>query len=880
MAERALLNMHDARMAVLRCRTVLRGNKREAWNRRLRGSLLAPLLGLGLGIGCLMTSAPAARAQGYLLEPAAPGLLETGTPPFVLLRPDAMGLSAPATDLHELPNGAILAVNESELAIGDGVRWQTFRRADDTEATALNQVAVDRDGTIYAGTGGAITRIELSEDGQWRFRRVVALPRSSPAQDRLLSRVVALDGEWYWHNGSGPLVAWHPGTEPRFICVINDIECLFAAGGSIFVTDAASGALSRVDKDGLAPVATGNEGTLETAVTSGVALPEGRALLGVNGTGLARFDGRSLVPVVARGGLLGGRHRINDLCRVGDGLFAAALDTYGIAFFTEEGRVLQVIDRTVTYPLSRVRRLVGGTGGIVWALLGDGVACVAFPSRVSDLQSYVASGLAYSRTYRHEGRLWLVSDGRVQRGIYNEDGRLIHFEADSPPGFVSSLATGLGSLLACGHDGFYRRDSLGWTLALPGPVNAHVCALPATDGRRLYTATNEVGWLWSDAAGLHIERHPVHGLGETFVGVIRGEAAYWVELGAGRIARITARGGRPDVRILGQKDGLPGSWVQVFVIDNAVRFNVAGQFLRYDEATDRVIADTDSWIGRGGMDPGYGRPIRDAFGRVWSTSEDTVRVIRPESDDPKKSLEQLPTAISPLFLTPEADGVVWLHQRQQLLRFDPRLARAPEVPLRAVLSHVQRMGSNGHTFFPAGELAPLDFSDNSLAVHFLAPGAIFGRPVTFETRLEGMGDNWLPAGAVGVAYFNRLEAGRYVLHVRPRSGQTIGLETSLAFTVRPPWYRNAFAYTLYMGAGLVLLVLAAGGWAVLGRREKRRLELLVRKHTAALQRSEGRYRALSEEVAGRAASRAPELPRVEGSAQAADGATDPKQAPR
>lgn len=820
-------------------------------------------------------TAPSASGQGYLLQPAAPGLIETGTPPFVLLRPDAMGLSAPATDLHELPNGAILAVNESELAIGDGVRWQTFQRASSTEQTSLNQVAVDRDGMIYAGVGGGIARIELMDDGQWRFQPVVPLPKATPAQNRLLTRVVALDGEWYWHNGSGPLVAWHPGTEPRFLCVINDIECLFSAGGSLFVTDAASGAMYRIVEGKLVPVDTGETPTLERAVVSAVALPEGRALLGVNGRGLLRFDGRSLVPWGAQqGALLAGRHRINDLCRVGDGLFAAALDTYGIAFFNQEGRILQVIERTTSLPLSRVRRLVGGTGGIVWALLGDGVACVAFPSRVSDLQGYVSTGLTYSRTYRHEGRLWLVSDGRVQRGIYDDDGRLVRFEPDSPDGFVSSLATGMGSLVACGRDGLYRRDALGWTLAIPGPVNAHVCGLPALDRRRLYTATDEVGWLWSDAAGLHIERFPVPGLGETFVGVLRGEAAYWVELGAGRVARISAREGRPVVRILEQKDGLPGSWVQLFVVDNDVRFNVAGQFLRYDEATDRVIADTESWYGKGGMAPGYGRPIRDALGRVWYSSDETVRVVRPESDDPAKSLERLPTAISPLFFTPESDGVVWLHQRQQLLRFDPRLSCAPPAPLRAVLSHVQRMGSNGHTFFPTGELAPLAFSDNSLAIHFLAPGAIFGRPVTFETRLEGGGDTWLPAGAIGVAYLNRLKEGRYVLRVRPRTGLTVGQETTLAFTIRPPWFRTTLAYMVYALLGLVLIGAAAFGWMVLGRREKRRLELVVRKRTSELQRSEERYRSLSEELEKRVAARTAELARANADLRRAQEAAD------
>ncbi len=817
---------------------------------RRRGRFVPPVALLLLGAVLALAALPQARAQGNFLQPAAPGLVETGTPPFVILRPDGMGLSAPATDLHELPNGAMLAVNETEVAIGDGVRWETFRRARDSEHTNLHQVAVAADGTIYAGLGGSIARVELSPQGEWRFGPTVALPRGTPAQDRLLGRVVALDGEWYWHNGSGPLVAWHPGTEPRFLGVLNDIECLFTAGGSVFATDASSGALYRIVDGKLAPVEPGMASSLDRAVTSAAPLPGGRALLGANGLGLVRFDGRTMMPL-APGGQLGGRHRINDLCAVGDGLFAAALDTFGIAFFNQDGRLLQAIDRTTSLPLARIKRLVPGKGGIVWALLNDGVAAVAFPSRVSDLQSYVFTGLTYSRTFRHEGRLWLAADGRVQRGIYDEDGRLIRFELDSPEGFVTSVSTGMGRLVACNSTGIHQRDPAGWTLALPGPANAHICDLPARDGRRLYTATDEVGWVWMEAGNLRIERFPVPGLGETFVGISRGENAYWVELGAGRVARIAVRDNRPVVRVLEPKDGLPDTWVQVFVLDNNVRFNVAGQFLRYDEATDRVVPDTETWIGRGGILPGYGRPIRDAIGRVWYVVDNTVRVIQPESGEPRKILERMPASISPLFFTPEADGVVWLHERQQLLRFDPKLSDAPPAPLRAVLSHVQRMGSNTHVLFPPSELESLEFRDNSLAVHFLAPGAVFGGPVTFETMLEGAGEVWLPAGTVGVAHLNGLKEGRYVLRVRPRSGPTIGLEASLAFTIRPPWHRTTIARVLYVSAGLALFGLLFGAWAALGRREKRRLELLVRKRTAELQRSEERFRSLSKEVEGR-----------------------------
>ncbi len=341
--------------------------------RRTSRTLRQARLGLAALVAALLCLHVVPTARANNIASASEGLVETGTPPFVLLRPEAMGLSAPATDLHRLPNGAILALNESELAIGDGVRWEAFQRHHDNEQAALTTVVVDRDGAIYAGVAGGIARIDFSEDGQWRFKRLVDFPADSPANGRVLARVTEVGGEWYWHNGSGPLIAWHPGHAPRYLGTVNDIECLFGAGGNVFVSDASSGALLRIEGDSLVSVPD-RAASLERAITGAVSLADNTALIGSNTEGVFRFDGRTTTRFTSAG-LLAGRHRINDLCQVGDGLYAAALDTCGVAFFNASGRVLQVLDRTDSHPLARVRRLIPGTTGTVCTCEGQPSTC-------------------------------------------------------------------------------------------------------------------------------------------------------------------------------------------------------------------------------------------------------------------------------------------------------------------------------------------------------------------------------------------------------------------------------------------------------------------------------------------------------------------------
>ena len=63
--------------------------------------------------------------------PSAPaGIVESGVPSFVVLGPEAIGLSSAPTDLQLLPDGRILVVSQREIAFGDGVRWESFRGTD------------------------------------------------------------------------------------------------------------------------------------------------------------------------------------------------------------------------------------------------------------------------------------------------------------------------------------------------------------------------------------------------------------------------------------------------------------------------------------------------------------------------------------------------------------------------------------------------------------------------------------------------------------------------------------------------------------------------------------------------------------------------------
>jgi signal transduction histidine kinase len=153
------------------------------------------------------------------------------------------------------------------------------------------------------------------------------------------------------------------------------------------------------------------------------------------------------------------------------------------------------------------------------------------------------------------------------------------------------------------------------------------------------------------------------------------------------------------------------------------------------------------------------------------------------------------------------------------------------------------------------KLAPLPYNDNSLIAGFLAPDTPFGQPVIFDVQLEGAGGSWLSTGPLGVASFNHLKEGSYRLRVRPRLGIQIGQEATLAFTIRPPWFRSTLAYCIYLLGGIGIVTGGSVFWMHMARREKVRLEKVVAERTAALRASEENYRRLTEELEQRVKQR-------------------------
>jgi PAS domain S-box-containing protein len=527
-----------------------------------------------------------------------------------------------------------------------------------------------------------------------------------------------------------------------------------------------------------------------------------------------------------------------------------------------------------------VERLRYSDSGVLWALLNDGIARIEYPSRISHFEPLITSGLTFAAPLRHDGNLWILADGRVHRGIYDKGVRLDHFEVDSPPGrFVFTLQNADDQLFGCTEEGIYRRDGDRWVEVARGIVNARILPVHTSDGSLAYIAREEMGTLTRTPDGYALKRIVVPDLGQSYnAWWAPAEQAVWVELGISRVARVDLTGPAPKLQMYGPAEGLNNGWTMIFVFDGIARFQLPNHLYTFDPATQRFVEDEDLRNRYPAFLAASSRPMPGPDGKTWYAYHG--RVWSVDTTDAAAQPQIVPLPFMGIGFVFEQDGVVWSYANRRLVRYDPSVPDPAAKP-GAIITGVEFPASSRQIYALKHGIGTVPFADNTVVFHFAAPGNRFSSPATFEVRLEGASDRWVPTGTTGQAAFNRLKEGSYVFHVRAvtSAGET-SPEASIAFGIDPPWFRSSLAWVAYIIGGTAALAFAIWYPAVRQRRENARLEMLVTARTkelhdtnrrletqilqtteksAALAVSEDRYRRLSGELEHRVEERTAEL---------------------
>lgn len=125
------------------------------------------------------------------------------------------------------------------------------------------------------------------------------------------------------------------------------------------------------------------------------------------------------------------------------------------------------------------------------------------------------------------------------------------------------------------------------------------------------------------------------------------------------------------------------------------------------------------------------------------------------------------------------------------------------------LSHVSGLTDVVFTSYPYSDEITLTYEQRSPNIHFSTLDYSDVRNVKYTYRLEGFDQSWSQPSSTPWAAYQKLPAGKYLLHVKACSPDGIwGKESMLVIHIKPPFYLTSWAIMIYvlLVLGVIILV--------------------------------------------------------------------------
>ena len=253
-------------------------------------------------------------------------------------------------------------------------------------------------------------------------------------------------------------------------------------------------------------------------------------------------------------------------------------------------------------------------------------------------------------------------------------------------------------------------------------------------------------------------------------------------------------------------------------IANELLFTAETGVYRYDASSDRFVLD-NSLTQLIGPDNHIEILEADAFGNIYFLGSKEIGVLRP---DPQKGYVKETAQFNRLLgllnddlqnLTILHDHTLLLGAKEGFIHYDPFVKMPDKNAFNTLIRSVHTTsGSDSALFSGYGQALQanpdLPYSANSLKFSFASTSyEALSRP-RYQYYLEPYEKGWSAWTLQSEKEYTNLPEGEYVFHVR--SQNSLGQESAevlYTFSISPPWYRSAWAYSAYVFCASAMLLL-------------------------------------------------------------------------
>ncbi len=756
------------------------------------------------------------------------------------------------------PNRCALATRQGRLLLGqdgllsfDGETWQALPIPSGHSVRCLEE---DEAGRVWVAGDGLLGFLTFAPDGGIQFTS--ALDRLPPDQRAVggvsavfalpQNTVVAVTENRVIRLQAAAVQVWSLPA-PRRLSAWRDSD------GTVFIAQPETATL-RMGEAGLEPA-----GVPEPFAGAGlewrVRFPDGHSL-GSAGGRLVSEQGNHWAMVEGAAAAVLEQDRSTGAVALPGGFAAIATHHHGVLIVDSNGRTVATLDQDSGLPSNRVVHLAAGTDGCLTITTPEGVAVLC--------GELLASFFDHRHGLRHNH---IQAIARGPSGLFAcTDGATYHLSPrpgdptrpgqwQPEPGPFSALRQLLplpNKLLGVGSSGLSLLDGSAPAPApqRPGEIVAASTwsgvdeGLAWVDGTRFFRGTFAAGILQPATAAVELDA-------EICSLVEDAEGAHWLSTRHAGVLRIAparaAPSGKPAVRSYRNNLGLTGvEPPRIFRVGHRVLTTNDGGLALYTEEGDRFLPYAGIVNARI-----HAVSTTEPDGTVWLAISQRdrypfqIRIARlqPEARGVSCELIQLPPlplseAPTAVFAEPGAapgSRVFWLGLPGRILRIEASGALATNPPATPSIDTMTVIDPDHEGQGFGRRERRIAFDNLGVRFDVTVPGGRLGQRVHLECRLPETDPTWVPLGEIPSRVFRGLRDRTY--HFEARSIDALGrpsLVASLEFTILPPWWRSAPAYTSY-ALGLVLIsALVFFTRLRLARAHRSELEALVELRTREL----------------------------------------------
>jgi signal transduction histidine kinase/CheY-like chemotaxis protein/ligand-binding sensor domain-containing protein len=746
--------------------------------------------------------------------------------------------------------GIIYVGNNVGLLEFDGTSWREI----EIPNLMVRSMAMDDAGTLYIGGNNEIGCLVPNSTGTWQYISLLdQLEDDKKKFSNVWKTYVTRDGVYFQtfefllrlDTHSKEIKYWLPGPG-------GDFHFSFICRGKLFIRQFDKGLmLMKGDSPDLAP---GGELFAKKKIYMMVPYDSQKILIGTQVNGFYIYDGIQAVPFPTEADDYLKEKKLYHGIQLSSGDFALATRQGGLVIIDSRGKLKEILDNTSGLEDNSVNYVFEDAQGNLWLALEKGVCKIEYTSPIS--------------TYDKRSHLY----GMVMTVVGHKPGNLLYagtsnglFSLESKdkgkfrpvPGITYkcfSLVSINNSVLAATENGVYQVENNNYRRIIETP--SFFLLRSQSDKNRVWAGTRE-GLVslylnaqnnqWRKERTFEEIRQDIRSLVEDkkrnlWVGTFKKGVLYVEFPIPGEISRYKAT---PYNSV----QGLPGGEVYVYKANGQVIFaSIKKGIFRFDEKTGRFISDPTLGPEYAGGENGKGvyRIAEDQHQHLWFQSARDGKNLQaiPGGNGTFKLNEtpflRIPKArINSIYPDPDGD-IIWFASDDGLIRYHTKFEKNYHINFQSLIRQVQVNGKtvfNGcknQTDHASSSKHPfiIAYKDRNISFKFAAPFFEGESGTGYQCLLEGYDDHWSEWSPETKKDYTNLDAGVYTFLVRAKNiFGNVGKEDHFIFKVLPPWFKTWWAFSIYVLAlGLFMLMVVKWRSGKL-EREKQRLEQVVKERT-------------------------------------------------